>query len=446
LSSHLADNYRPISLTCVASKIFEQIIKDAILRHLSCYNILDPSQHGFVEKSSTCSNLIESLSDWTQNIEKKNSTLVAYVDFQKAFNCVSFAKLVHKLKHIGIAGKLLDCITSFLVGRTQRVKIENTVSDEVTLISGVPQGSVLGPILFIIYVNDIVHGQPAGTISKLYADDLKSYNVIHDLADSAPFIDTLKHIFEWSRLWQLPIALSKCQWMHITTKKKSLDDQSLFLLGCASVHETFQSSDLGVVFSSSLNFHQHIANLCSKAKGLVFFLYKRLVTKNPVYLILAYKLYIVPILSYVSPVWSPSTLCDILKIESIQRTFTKKLQGYEDMSYNERLQKAGLRSLELTRLHADLILCYKILHGLIKINYSQMFDYDSYYGPRSHGLTLRAPRVRTDLGLHSFNYRTVNSWNKLSPNTVWAPTLKQFKTQLYSEDLSHSLVLDFDTF
>ena len=114
------------------------------------------------------------------------------------------------------------------------------------------------------------------------------------------------------------------------------------------------------------------------------------------YLILAYKLYILPILNYVSPVWSPSSLCYILKIESIQRTFTKKLQGFDDLSYKERLQKSGLESLELMRLRADLILCYKILHGLIQIDSSQMFDYDSYYGPRSHGLILRAPKVRTD--------------------------------------------------
>ena len=150
-------------------------------------------------------------------------------------------------------------------------------------------------------------------------------------------------------------------------------------------------------------------------------------------------------MNYVSPVWSPSSLCHILKLESIQRTFTKKLQGFDDLSYNERLQKSGLKSLELMRLRADLILCYKILHGLIQIDSSQMFDYDSYYGPRSHGLILRVPKVKTDLGLHSFSYHTCNSWKKLSQNSVWAPTLKQFKTQLYSEDLSHSLMLEFDT-
>ena len=129
----------------------------------------------------------------------------------------------------------------------------------------------MGPVLFVIYINDIVYGQPTETISKLYADDLKSYNVIHDLTNSTSFIDTLKHIFDWFTLWQLPIALSKCQWMHMSNKKKSLADQGLLLLGNASVHETFESSDLGVMFSNSLNFNQHIENVCSKAE-LNFFL------------------------------------------------------------------------------------------------------------------------------------------------------------------------------
>ena len=151
-------------------------------------------------------------------------------------------------------------------------------------------------------------------------------------------------------------------------------------------------------------------------------------------------------MNYCSPVWSPSTACDILLIESVQKSFTKKLSGYEDLSYKERLCKSGLKSLELTRLHADLILCYKILHNLIAVDTKHMFNFDSYYGPRSHGLALRAAKVRTELGLNSFGYRTSSAWNKLSPNTVWSPTLKMFKSNLLLEDLSDSLTLDFDTF
>ena len=129
----------------------------------------------------------------------------------------------------------------------------------------------------------------------------------------------------------------------------------------------------------------------------------------------------------------------------VHKSFTKKFLGYEELSYKERLSKSGLKSLELIRLHGDLIYCYKILHKLVMIDNSIMFDFDPYCGPRSHGLSLRAPKPRTDLALHSFNYRVCFVWNSLSANTLWEPTLASFKSYLFSEDLSHSLTLDVDT-
>ena len=330
--------------------------------------------------------------------------------------------------------------------RTQRVKVNNVLSDIVHLISGVLQGSVLGPILFIIYINDIVLNQPPHTISKLYADDLKCYNEITNITDLKLFADTLDHINEWSLLWQLPVAAQKCQIMRISNKNSSGNDPCQFTLGTYVLSETDKIEDLGLLFNSSLNFHQHIQSICSKAKSQIFLLRKRFLSKDVKYLLLAYKTYILPILNYCSPVWSPSTACDILLLEKVQKSFTKKLLGYEELSYKDRLCKSGLKSLELTRLHADLIYCYKILHKLVTIDNSILFDFDAYCGPRSHGLSLRAPRPRTDLALHSFNYRVCSAWNNLSANTVWAPTLTAFKSSLFSEDLSCLLTLGADTF
>ena len=275
------------------------------MNHLSKHNILFSSQHGFRERHSTCSNLLESVCDWTRNIENKHGTLVAYVDFQKAFDKVSYFKLIHKLKHIDIRGKLLDCISSFLHGRSQRVKVGNDTSCEVSLISGVPQGSVLGPVLFIIYVNDIVHNQPAGSISKLYADDLKSYIVERNfqaLNETNPFVDLLKHVNDWSVKWQLSVAGKKCQWMRFSYKKASNEGDELFNLGLDVLEETTEVTDLGLLFTNTLNFHRHIVGICGKAKSLIFLLRKRFLSKNAYYLILAYKSYILPVLNYCSPV------------------------------------------------------------------------------------------------------------------------------------------------
>ena len=144
-------NYRPISITAVCCKIFESVVKKQLIEYLEDSDLLNSSQHGFLAKHSTCSNLIEAMNDWTKNLDEKAGSLIAYVDYSKAFDSVSLPKLLYCLENIGIEGKLLSCIKSFLTGRTQRVKIGNSFSTLKPLISGMPQGSVLGPVLFIIY-------------------------------------------------------------------------------------------------------------------------------------------------------------------------------------------------------------------------------------------------------------------------------------------------------
>ena len=144
-------NYRPISITCIACRIFERIVKEYLIEHLNRNRVFNPAQHGFLAGHSTCTNLLESMADWTTNLDNKTGTIVTYIDYQKAFDSVSIPKLIHKLKHLDITGKLLNCLASFLTNRSQKVKVENQFSNTRFLRSGVPQGSVLGPILFIVY-------------------------------------------------------------------------------------------------------------------------------------------------------------------------------------------------------------------------------------------------------------------------------------------------------
>ena len=141
--------------------------------------------------------------------------------------------------------------------------------------------------------------------------------------------------------------------------------------------------------------------------------------------------------------WNPHTRENIIKIEKIQKRFTKTLAGYIYLSYNERLIKANLKSLELSRLHADMILCYKILHDLVDIDKYNILRYElSSRITRGHNLKLRAGKHNTYL--FSYAYRVSKIWNSLSPNAVWAPTLGLFKHYLFEEDLSEFLVLKYD--
>ena len=165
-SSVIPQNYRPISLTCVGCKIFESAIKIVLMPYFEQNKFITGNQHGFRARHSTCLNLLEALNDWTENLNSKTDTFVAHVDFARAFDSISIPKLIHKLKWAGIGGPLLACIGALLTGRIQRVKVGSSYSELKSVSSGVPQGSVIAPMLFIFYINDIADEiSPSSTIN-----------------------------------------------------------------------------------------------------------------------------------------------------------------------------------------------------------------------------------------------------------------------------------------
>ena len=171
------NNYRPISLTSNCCKAMERIINDSLLKYLMHNSLITAHQHAFMKSRSTCGNILECLEDWVMNLESKRITDVVYIDFKKAFDTVCHAKLVLKLRAYGISGNVIGWITSFLCGRSQCVKIGSALSSYISILSGVPQGSVLGPILFLLYINDVVECfNNLSVCTKLFADDLKLYS------------------------------------------------------------------------------------------------------------------------------------------------------------------------------------------------------------------------------------------------------------------------------
>ena len=176
-------NYRPISLTAVPCKILESLIRDQMLSHLTEQRLLSEHQHGFRPKRSCSTQLLEVLDAWTRELECGNPVDVVYLDFQKAFDSVPHLRLLSKLRSYGITGKLLDWIASFLTGRKQQVVLEGHRSDWSDVASGVPQGSVLGPLLFLVYVNDLPDIIQCGI--KLFADDTKMYTSVSSTDDAA---------------------------------------------------------------------------------------------------------------------------------------------------------------------------------------------------------------------------------------------------------------------
>ncbi len=195
-------NYRPISLTSIVCKVFESILKDEMMAHLMTNNLIHDNQHGFIPMRSMQSNLLETIYDWAMALDNKDNIDSIFIDFKKAFDSISHTKLLHKLNSFGFPALTTNWIKSFLAGRTQQVKIglAGSLSSTLSCTSGVPQGSVLGPILFIVFINDLVDVCKFGKL-KLYADDATLYAKVNKIFDALQLQDDLNSILLWSEQW-----------------------------------------------------------------------------------------------------------------------------------------------------------------------------------------------------------------------------------------------------
>jgi hypothetical protein len=437
------ENYRPISLTCIICKVFESIIKDNLIKFVSLNQTLTHAQHGFLARHSTTSNLLECLNDWTRRLEEGLDTDVVYIDIAKAFDSVSIPKLVYKLSHIGICNPLLSCLTSFLEGRSQKVKVGRSYSSYLPVISGVPQGSVLGPILFIIYVNEIPDMSEVGDVTKLFADDVKRYAITNNTHSVQPGLDRLG---QWCRDWQLNLAPTKSCCLKIKRKcNASSDGAKPYTIGGHDIPYVNEYKDLGILVDDHLSFASHINSVISRAKQRVYLLFKCFVSRDILLLMKAYVSYVLPIFDYCSSVYSPFKLSEIDRLESVQRNFTKKLSGLCDLPYDERLAKCGLVSLELRRLRKDLGLCYQIVNGLIALNFADFFTADTNHRTRRNRQKLKIQKMsHVSSRANFFSVRVVPVWNTLTDDIILCGSYKQFCKLIESFDLSPFLKRDWN--
>ena len=424
-------NYRPISLTCIACKLIEICIKEALMNHLLQHKLISHHQHGFLSRKSTSTQLLECCADWNVAMNTHNNIDIVYLDFARAFDSVVHSKLIAKLSCYGIDPVLLSWISSFLSNRFQYVKVDKSYSSILPVISGVPQGSVLGPVLFILYVNDICTLAPVGATIKLFADDTKLYTVFNDRIPATCLQSCLTAIFDWSEHWQLKLSPSKCSVMHITTNAQCpTNNQFLYHIGQTKLPVVDCITDLGITYSNRLKFSPHVDNIVAKASLRAKLILRCFQSRDPVLLTKAFCVFVRPILEFSSVVWNPLLKQEIVKVESVQRRFTKRLKGFHNLPYTTRLSNLGLDSLHCRRTKADLSMCYKIINNHTCTQIASFPTFSSTSKTRGNSRKLDKSHVSSVRDGHSFAKRIINVWNSLPDSIVLSKSVATFRLKL----------------
>ena len=319
-----ACNYRPVSLTSVPCKILEHIIFHHIMGHLDAHHVLVNYQHGFRQGHSCESQLITIVEHLARNLDHGKQTDVLLLDFSNAFDTVPHKRLLKKLDHYGIRGQLIKWMESWLCGRTQTVVVNGSQSSPVTVTSGVPQGTVLDPLMFLLYINNI--GLQITPELGLFADDSVLYGVVNNISSAEVLQSDLNKLVVWSEKWQMAFNASKSFLLRVTRFRDNVVNYTYTMMG-QPITPVTQHKYLGVELESKLTWNEHISAITGRANSSLGFLTGNLHNCPEQIKTQAYYSLVRPHLEYACSVWDPHTQKNIQSIEKVQRRaarFVKK--------------------------------------------------------------------------------------------------------------------------
>ena len=424
-------NYRPISLLPIVSKVMERCVYNRLIEDISgqLYNL----QHGFLKGKSTTSQLLEVLNEIGEMLDNRVQVDTIYLDFAKAFDRVDHHLLLKKLHLFGISGSLFCWFSDYLSNRFQQVTVLGKTSNLLPVISGVPQGSILGPLMFLIYVNDLATVSVNSSIA-LFADDTKCYRPVMNIDDGRLLQEDLDRITLWCQDWRMDLNQSKCTVMSITRNVSPVI--SSYMLQNAPVQRNDAQKDLGILVCKDLKWNCHVLEAASKANRMLGFIRRStLEVKIQSTRKALYKALVMSNLSYSSQVWAPQSVKLIEIIERVQRRATKyilSLPYRTDISYKERLRLTELIPLCYWHEYLDLVYTYKSIAN----NTDTQFKISkpirvTRRTASSKSVLLDIPKAKTVTFQNSFYSRASRTFNTL-PEYLRDNTqsINVFKTKL----------------
>ena len=433
-------NYRPVSLTSHIVKVFERVLKKILVKFLELNFFISSNQHGFRSGRSTLTQLLAHVDDvltgWCRGLDSD----CIYLDYAKAFDKVDHALLIKKLELYSIHPTMLKWIESFLIERKQCVVVNGYKSTEEPVISGVPQGSVLGPVLFVMFINDLEGVITHNSTVRFFADDTRISKHIACVEDHFALQDDLNSILRWAKRNNMQLHEQKFELLvHRANPVNSLESlpftSHLYNYQVSKevlLSPTNDLKDLGVRISADLSWKSQISSVVSKGRSMAAWVLSVFRSREPEVMMTLYMTYVRSHLEYCSILWHPQTIEDIEAIEGVQRSFTSKIEGLSGKTYWERLEALNLMSLQRRRERYIIIMMWKIINGFVPNDMRIVFRLNERQGLKAVLPPIPREcrnRVKTQYD-SSFAYLGPKLWNLLPKTINLIDTLHNFKGEL----------------
>ena len=433
-------NYRPVSLTSHLIKTFERVLRSRLVEFLERNNILPDNQHGFRRNRSCLTQLLEHADTVLKHLNSGDEVDVIYLDYSKAFDKVDHRILLEKMKRYGIRGKVYNWIENFLTDRYQTVMVEGQKSSYQPVESGVPQGTVGGPVYFLIYVIDLaltlLHSK-----SLTFADDTKLLKAIMSLLCCSRLQEDLGKVFEWSVANNMQLHENKFEVInYCLNTSKVLHDlpfgahltaltHQYVTPGGVDIHPTDVVKDLGVYMSNDCSWSPHIKITAAQANKMASWVLSAFRDRSQLTMLTLFKSMVRSKLEYCCPLWDPPKIADIQSIEGVQRQFTRRIAGCKDLDYWDRLKKLKLMSLQRRRERYSIIQIWKIYNSQAPNSTDIQFYTSDRLGVRATvpSYNHQAQKSKSSSYDSSFGVKAPRLWNLLPKDVNTVSTLDAFK-------------------